>query len=593
MNATSDPVLLSAPDARVLPAVRKLLVLRLRIMFNSFRRARLGGKIGVIILYTFLLGFGVFIFWLSRLVLNFVRSPEMGRVTSLDLTSVLASIPALILSALFVGTLLTSFGVLLQAMYLAGDMDFLIATPVPIRAVFIAKLLQAVIPNFAIMALLGLPILFGLGAASGYGALYYPLVILVMIALALAAAGLASLLVMGVVRVMSPRRAAEILAFFGALFGFVCSQLGNFANIFGKSIHVSGTRLTGILLLAETRWLPLNWAGQGLVELGQNHWLPGVLLLGATLGVAAGVFIFALLTAEQLYYSGWAGMQVVARKKTGRRIRKANGNKANVLGPGITRIFSRPVLAIVQKDYLVLRRDLRNVAGLITPVILGVMYTFSLLRSGGEPPAGRGEAPAWFMDSFRMLLSYGNVLMALFVGWMVLSRLAGMGFSQEGRNYWVLKASPVRPGQLLAAKFVVAYLPAAGMGLVFLLVISFVQGFSAGQFLYSLIVMLMCQAGAAGMLLAFGALGANFNWDDPRKMNAGSMGCLGQIVTMFYLPVAFAAFVLPLGLVGLLGLPTAYGYLAGLLFGLAVAAVSAYIPLWLVQRKVERLGEEA
>src|SRR5512139_2825015 len=132
---------------------------------------------------------------------------------------------------------------------------------------------------------------------------------------------------------------------------------------------------------------------------------------------------------------------------------------------------------------------------------------------------------------------------------MVLSRLAGMGFSQEGRNYWVLKASPVRPGQLLAAKFLVAYLPAAGMGLLFLLVISFVQGFSAGQFVYSLVVMLMCQAGAAGVLLAFGALGANFNWDDPRKMNAGSMGCLGQVATMLYLPVAFAAFVLPLGLV--------------------------------------------
>ncbi|MGE5377643.1 MAG: putative ABC transporter permease subunit [Bacteroidota bacterium] len=593
MNAGSDSVMVSVPDARVLPAVRKLLVLRLRIMFNSFRRAKVGSKIGILILYTFLLGFGVLIFWLSRLLLNFVRSPEMARVTGLDFTSVLASIPALILSVLFVGTLFTSFGVLLQAMYLAGDMDFLIATPVPIRAVFVAKLLQAVIPNFAIMALLGLPILFGLGAASGYGALYYPLVMLVMIALALAAAGLASLLVMLVVRVMSPRRAAEILAFFGALFGFACSQLGNFANIFGKNIHVSSTRLTGILLLAETRWLPLNWAGQGLVELGQNHWVSGILLLGATLGVAAGVFVFALLTAEQLYYSGWAGMQVVARKKTNRPARRSNGGRANVLGLGIARLFSRPVLGIVQKDYLTLRRDLRNVAGLITPVILGIVYTFSLLRSGGEPPAGRGEAPTWFMDSFQMLLAYGNVLMSLFVGWMVLSRLAGMGFSQEGRNYWVLRASPVRPGQLLTAKFLVAYLPAVAMGLVFLLVISFVQGFSAGQFLYSLVIMLMCQAGTAGILLAFGAVGANFTWDDPRKMNAGSMGCLGQVATMLYLPVAFGAFVLPLAVAGFLGLSILYGYLAGLLLGLAVTVTGALVPLWLVRSRVEQLGQQA
>jgi ABC-2 type transport system permease protein len=591
MNASSDSVLLSVPDARVLPAVRKLLVLRLRIMFNSFRRAKLGGKIGVLVLYTFLLGFGVFIFWLSKVALDFVRSPEMVRVTSLDFTSVLASIPALILSVLFAGTLLTSFGVLLQAMYLAGDMDFLVATPVPIRAVFIAKLLQAVIPNFAIMALLGLPILFGLGASSGYGALYYPLVILVMIALALAAAGLASLLVMLVVRVMSPRRAAEILAFFGALFGFACSQLGNFANIFGKNIHVSGTRLTGILLLAETRWLPLNWAGQGLVELGQNHWITGLLLLGATLGVAAGVFVFALLTAEQLYYSGWAGMQVVTRKKTNRPVRRPKEGRANLLGLGIARLFSRPVLGMVQKDYLVLRRDLRNVAGLITPVILGVMYSFSLLRGRAQTPFGGAGADV-FSQSFRVALSYTSVGMSLFVGWMVLSRLAGMGFSQEGRNYWLLKASPVRPGQLLAAKFLVAYLPAAGMGLVFLLVISAVQGYTAVQFVYGLVTMLMCLAGMAGMLLAFGALGANFTWEDPRKMNAGSMGCLGQVAAMLYLPVAFGAFILPLGLVSVLRLPVVYGYLTGLLLGLVVTTFSAYIPLWLVRRKVERLGEE-
>ena len=95
----------------------------------------------------------------------------------------------MILSALFIGTLLTSFGVLLQALYLSGDMDFLLSTPVPIRAVFIAKLLQAVLPNVALIALFGLPILFGLGISSGYAAVYYPLVVLVMIALALAAAG--------------------------------------------------------------------------------------------------------------------------------------------------------------------------------------------------------------------------------------------------------------------------------------------------------------------------------------------------------------------------------------------------------------------
>jgi hypothetical protein len=245
----------------------------------------------------------------------------------------------------------------------------------------------------------------------------------------------------------------------------------------------------------------------------------------------------------------------------------------------------------VHKDYLMLRRDLRNVSGLITPVILGVMYTFSLLRRGSGTPFDGGTANV-FSESFRVAFSYTSVGMSLFVGWMVLSRLAAMGFSQEGRNYWLLKVSPVRPAHLLMAKFLVAYLPAIGMGLIFLIVISAVQGFSAVQFLYGLVVMLMCQAGTAGLLLAFGTMGANFNWEDPRKMNAGSMGCLGQIATMLYLPVAFGAFILPLGLAGFFGFPIVYGYLAGLMFGVGVTAFSAYIPLWLVRRKVEQLGEE-
>jgi ABC-2 type transport system permease protein len=589
MNTLSTP-LLRTPNPRIMPAVWKLLSLRLRISWNSFRHAKLRNKIGRIFILLLLLGFGYFIFSMSRLLLGFIHSPEFARYAGMDLQPLIASIPAITLTALFVGTLITSFGVLLQALYLSGDMDFLLATPVPIRAVFAAKVLQAVLPNFSLISLFGLPLLFGLGYSNGYHALYYPLVVVAMILLALAAAGLSSLLVMLVVRVLPPRRAAEILGFVGAMFGFLCSQSGNFANSFGKGIHISGTRLAGYLLIANTRWLPLNWAGQGLVALGEGHWLTGTLLLIATLGLAAIAFWFALVTAERWYYSGWAGMQVVARKKVIRSARTAT-LASNRVGLGLARLLPKPVLAIVQKDFLTLRRDLRNLSQLVSPVIFGVMYTLLLLRSGGDPPGGRGEAPNWFTNSFQLVLSYSSVGMSLFVGWMLLSRLSGMGFSHEGKNYWILKASPVRASYLLASKFLVAYLPALVLGLVFLSVISIMQGLSLLQFVYSLLAIIMCLAGMNGILLAFGVAGANFNWEDPRRMNAGVMGCFGQVVTMLYLPISFGFFVAPLGFAEFLNFPIAYGYLFGLIFGTGVALISAVIPLVLVRRRVERLGE--
>jgi hypothetical protein len=102
----------------------------------------------------------------------------------------------------------------------------------------------------------------------------------------------------------------------------------------------------------------------------------------------------------------------------------------------------------------------------------------------------------------------------------------------------------------------------------------------------------MCQAGATGILLAFGVAGANFTWDDPRKMNSGGAGCLGQIITMLYLPVAFALFIVPLGMASFFGFPILYGYVLGILLGFGLTAACAFVPLWMVRKRAEQLGEE-
>jgi hypothetical protein len=493
--------------------------------------------------------------------------------------------------------------VLLQALYLSGDMDFLLSSPVPIRAVFVTKLLQAVLPNFGLIALFGLPVLYGLGLAGHYNFLYYPLVLLTMIALALAAAGLSALLVMLVARVFPARRAAEILGFIAAILAFTCGQSGNLFNSFGHSTNVSGAQVSNmftLLMRFNTPWLPLNWAGQGLVALGEGRWLTGVLLVILTLGLSALAFMFALATAERWYYSGWARMQVVAhKKKRPRTVRPATSVEGSLpVAPargisafGMGRLLPAPVWGILWKDFLLLRRDLRNLSQLISPLIFGVIYSVILFRTGGQPPAGMGDAPDWFMNSLRLLYTYGNVGMSLFVGWWLLSRLSGMAFSSEGKNYWMMKAAPVRAGHLLVAKFLVAYCPTLVLGLFFLVGISLFQKIPSAVFLYSLVVVPMCLAGMNGIQLAFGVAGANFKWEDPRKMSAGGLGCLGQFLAMLYLPLAFGFFIAPLWLASAFNVPSGFGYLAGFILGLGVTGTCAILPPWLVRGKVERLGE--
>ncbi len=575
-------------DASLWSAVWKLLRLQLVLFIGGFRRARTRRKVGTIILWIIILIVLVGAFVLSWFILRFVRSPELA--TYVDVGPFIASVPVMVVSAAFIGILLTSFGLLLQALYLAGDMDFLLSAPIPIRAVFISKMLQAILPNFSFIMLFGLPVLFGIGASGGYNFLYYPLVLIVMAAMALAAAGISSLLVMSIVRIVPARRIAEVLGFFGAIFSFLCSQSGNlmrWSDVDETQMATAANTLTRF----DTPWSPLAWAGRGLVAIGEGHWLVGIGLTALTLILASGAFAVSLITAERLYYSGWASMQGNLRKKKPARAARPAGARRAALVTIVEQLIHPQVRAIIVKDYLVLRRDLRSMSQLVTPLILGIVYAFLLLRGGSEPPPGRGEAPQAFMDALGGIMSYANIGIALFVSWSLLARLAMMGFSHEGKNYWLLKTSPVTTTRLLVAKFTIAYLPSLILAWLFLVVMSLLQPGALAALPFGLAAVALIIAGADGINLAFGVSGANFDWNDPRKMMSGNAGCLGSLATIGYLLISMALFFGPPVVIALLKWPAIIGQIVGLVIGGAATLTCAIVPLWLVRKKVAKLGE--
>jgi ABC-2 type transport system permease protein len=565
-----------------------LLRLRILIFVSGFRRAKLRSKIMMIIAIVLILVFLGFILFLSWTLLRFFRSPELVSLLG-DISPLLDSVPALIVSGTFIGILLTSFGVLLQALYLAGDMDFLLSAPVPIRAVFLAKLLQAILPNFGLVCLFALPVLYGLGISSGYSLLFYPLVLLVLSALALAAAGLASLLVMLVVRVFPARRVAEVLGFLGAISSFICSQSGQLAH-WGEAGSQQAQQALRMVTRLNTPWSPLAWAGRGLVSLGKSEWIVGAGLTALTLLVCGLVFSAALVTAERLYYSGWASMQNVPRKR--KSTRRSNGTTFSLpLVPSFQLWKPSALRAMIQKDFLVLRRDMRNMSQLVMPLILGIIYFFMLLRSGSELSVGRGEAPPLVLELIRNASTYTSVGLSLFVGWMLLGRLAGMGFAQEGKSYWLIKTAPVSSTRQIVAKFLVAILPTLGLCFSFLLLTWLIQRTGFATLLFALPAVALCIAGNTGIYLSFGIAGANMNWDDPRRMQRGVAGCLGALVSTIYFPISLLLLFGPPIAVTLFDVPVIAGQIVGLLLGGSFSLACAIIPLVLVYRRVARLGE--
>lgn len=586
---TETSISLSQPNPALWRYVWKLLRLRGVILISEFRRAKLRRKIGMIFLGLLAIAGLVFAFVLSWLLLRLMRSPELAQFMG-NTQPLLESMPTLVISAAFAAILITSFAVLLQALYLAGDMEFLLSAPVPIRAIFITKLLQATLPNFSLILLFGLPVLYGLGASGGYNILYYPLVLIVLALVALATAGLSSLLVMGVVRIFPARRVAEVLGFVVAILSFTCSQSGQFA----RYANVSQGQATQMLNLAtrfNTPWSPLTWAGRGLVDIGEGRWPSGAGLVLLTIVITSGVFALSLATAERLYYSGWASVQISTGKKASARRNGAVQPRVATAAP-LRRLLPADVRGLIAKDWLMLRRDLRNMSQLITPLILGAVYALMLIRSGGQAPAGRGEAPAVFMEIMQNAMVYGNVAISLFVSWSLLSRLAALGFSLEGKNYWMIKIAPISVARLLGAKYLAAFLPTLALGWVFLVIISLVQRASPGTLIFGMLVVLLTIAGTAGLNLAFGVIGANFNWEDPRRVTQGGIGCLGALSSFLFLGISLLLFFGPAVLLKMLGGPAAAGEFAGLALGGIVCLIGGFVPLWLVRGRVRRLGED-
>jgi hypothetical protein len=583
--------------------VWKLLRLQVEITISTFRAGRLRRKIGMILLYLLIAAFAVFVFVMSWLLLSLLRSTDLAKILAEQgqpsLTPFLESVPVLILAGSFIALMISSFGVLLQALYLAGDMDFLLSAPVPVRAVFVSKQLQAILPNFGLVALFGLPVLFGLGASGGYNVFYYPLVVIVLALVALAAAGVSSFLVMGVVRVFPARRVAEVLGAVGAIVSILCSQSGNFLNAMHPDYSKISSQQLPLDLITRfnSPWIPLSWAGRGLVDFGQGRWLTGILFLVLTFALTGGLYFLSLTTAERLYYTGWARMQVGSRKKRSAAKLSASPALADAApvrtahASPLARFIPSPVLGIVGKDFLTLRRDPRSMSQLVTPLIVALVYGVFLLRPGALPSSETAGAPDWLLQGMQSVMVYGSVGLAMFVGWSLQSRLALMGFSQEGKNYWLIKCAPISTLRLVASKFLVAYVPALVLGWLCMLVVSLLKSAPISVFVFGLIVVALSISGTAGINLTYGIIGVNLKWEDPRRMNAGFSGCLSPLFSLIYLAVDAGLFIGPAMLLGAFGVPALAGQAIGLLLGGIFSLACAVIPLSLVSKRVVHIGE--
>src|SRR3954454_3932096 len=297
-------------------AIGVLARMQFMIARNTFWRGKLGRKILVVLA---VLGLGAAAYALYRLSQGLVtvltsqgfadilaRAARTIPSLSLDVRLYLLAVPSAVLFFALVLMVLTSFTTVLSSLYLSGDMDMLLAAPVPMRAVFVVKFFGGLLVPYLLLFFLIGPFLLGFGQGLGWGAAFFVIAVLVLLLLPLLPTGLGALLVMAVVRVIPARRAREIVGVIGGMVGISWYIFSQFANQLAP--RVANARMLDYLRRFDNPLLPSAWAGRALAAAGAGDWTTLALFGGLFAVLSIGSFALCVALAERLYYAGWSNI---------------------------------------------------------------------------------------------------------------------------------------------------------------------------------------------------------------------------------------------------------------------------------------------
>jgi ABC-2 type transport system permease protein len=466
-------------------------------------------------------------------------------------------------------------------------MEYLLSAPIPVRAVFLSKLIQSVAPVILLLLLLAGPGLVGLGYGRGYDPGYFLVFPVFIVLLVFSGAGLAAVMVMLLVRIVAPRRAAEAIALVGGVSAFFCSQSGQLMAVNDADMF-SPDQIEGFATFTQglgSSWNPIAWAGSALNAWAQSDWLPAVFLTAAVTAAGIGIFMLTLTAAERLYLSGWSRI-VVSPAGMRKRRRTRRSVEAGAIGTDRrSRLWSWipvPIRALVRKDFLLFRRDLRNLSQLILPVIMSVVWGLSFGRSETGAP-----------ETMNRVLGGIGLLMGVMMAWGFALRFGLGAFSLEGQYWWIVKTAPVRRTHVLSAKYLLTFLPSTALGIIFIVLLSFFSQRPIAGVIFDIVTLVIVLAGMSGLMLSFGIWTARFDWKDPREVQGGgSSGCLVTFASMLLIFFTLGVFQgLPILLVRFLELETFSAYAIGAAAGSLICLAIGLVPLSIAAGRFDTLGE--
>lgn len=336
-----------------------------------------------------------------------------------------------------------------SAFYFSRDLEMLIPLPLKPFEVMASKFTVILVNEYLTILPVVLPALVSFGVLSKAGVSYWINGLIVYLLLPVIPLSIVSVLVVGMMRVISLSRKKDALIIVGSLI-LIAAGIGlqyTFVRSAGSQLNAGPlvsffTSPDSLLTRIGAGFPPSVWATRALAGGFSRSGLTNLVLL---IGVSLIFFYGILFLAEKLFYRGLIGIgEIAGLKKTlskeelGRRISSGR----------------RPVRAIFAREWRIMNRTpIFLLNGVLTVVLLPVLFAI-MARADG-----RGDSSS----ILRALTSTKPLLVTLVSACFMavtgtLNGTASSTFSREGSQFWLSKVIPVSPREQVTAKLIHSYL---------------------------------------------------------------------------------------------------------------------------------------
>jgi ABC-2 type transport system permease protein len=416
------------------------------------------------------------------------------------------------LSMVSVSSLLTS----LTTLFYSFDLKFLMNAPLPRRAIFAEKSLEAAFFASWMIGLVLVPYTLAQARVFGWGGRFVAAFLALLPPYLLLGACVGLLLTLLLLYAFPSSRTRDVI--------WVASSL-SLTLVYGAIRYAQPERLIrpdALQAVAEylhylqaptAPYLPSWWMARALQAASRGDWAAYARWGGVLVAAALGVYGLLLWLAGPLYFKAYSGAQEGALRR--RRLEVRPLRESLLLG--------RAAGALLWRERRAFLRDVKHWSQMLLVVGLVFVYLFSIQRLPLDSP------------ELRSLISFLNIGTAGFVLAALGLRFTYPAVSIEGRSWWIVRSAPVDISTIMRQKLLFSLLPMTALALVLGGASCWILGADPFTTALSVGSLLVVNAGLCAMGVGFGALFPLFTVENIHQIESSLGGFVYMASSLFYI----------------------------------------------------------